>query len=285
MRKLFCSALLLALCLCGSVAHSQTITAVTGTILDPQGIPYAGGTVTATLIGTSGGATPTVTATGAPVVGTPVASMNGSGVFNMGLIANGSITPASTTYTFRFCAPAIQGPLAGITQSCFTITGVTIAGASQDLSATANASSVSLAQTWNPSRIFNTLPAAGTASLSATTMTTAPAIPATGTRYVLGGYISQTVLGTSCAGNTTIVLNAIFQDPNAAAPQTTAIATFTVTTNGTLGIVPITANAYGGAIAFVAKPSTVVQYSTTYSLGGSCSPGPTVQVFPVLEFQ
>jgi hypothetical protein len=276
---------LIVLCFLSFPAHSQTITAVTGTIMDPQGLPYGDGTVTATLVGTSGGASPTVTATGAPILAPSTAATDRTGLFNMGLIANASITPASTTYTFRFCARPTPAPFASTTQSCFTITGVTITGSSQDLSATANASAVSLAQTWNPSRIFATLPAAGVASLSATTMTTAPAIPASGTSYTFTGYVTQTVLGMSCAGNTTIVLNVIYQDPNAASPQTQAIATFTVTTNGTLGIVPLTANVYAGDFSFIAKAGTAVQYSTTYTAGGSCSPAPAVQVFPKLELQ
>lgn len=116
-------------------------------------------------------------------------------------------------------------------------------------------------------------------------LATLVAIPAAGTHYLFTGYVTQTVLGASCAGNTTVVLNAIFQDPNAASAQTQAIATFTVTTNGTLGIVPITANTYAGQFSFVAKAGTVVQCSTTLTAGGSCSPTPTVQVFPILEIQ
>jgi hypothetical protein len=111
------------------------------------------------------------------------------------------------------------------------------------------------------------------------------AAPATigGTTYTFSGYVTETIVGTSCANTSTVVLNAIFQDPNAAGAQTTPIGTFTITTNGTLGIVPLTANAYAGKITFVAKPSTNVQYSTTKTDDGACSPAATVQVFPILE--
>ena len=286
MRRQILSALaILALCLCASAASAQTITTVTGTILDPQGISFAGGQVTINVVAPSGGVTPFVTATGAPMLAPQIVSLSATGAFSVGVVANASISPASTTYTIRACPAYISQPIGSGTQNCITATGITIAGASQDVSATLSALATSLALTWNPSRIYNTAPAAGVISLGATTMTTAPAIPLTGTRYNLSTYITQTVLGTSCAANTTVIVNAIFQDPNAASAQTTPIATFTVTTNGTLGIVPLTANAYSGSISFLAKPGTVVQYSTTYGLGTSCSPGPAVQFFPVLELQ
>lgn len=284
-KKILIALFFLASCFVPLSSRAQTITTVTGTILDPQGVAFEGGQVTINVVSPSGGVTPFVTATGSPLIAPQVVSLSPTGNFSVGVVANASISPASTTYTIRACPVAVQPPIGSSTQNCATITGVTIAGASQDVSATLSAAASSLVQTWNPSRIYNTAPAAGTASIGATTMATAPAIPATGTRYNLSTYITQTVLGASCAGNTTIVVNAIFQDPNAAAPQTTAIATYTVTTNGTLGIVPITANAYAGAISFVAKAGTVAQFSTTFTPGGSCAPAPTVQIFPVLELQ
>jgi len=284
-KKILLGLFFLASCLVPLASRAQTITTVTGTILDPQGISFAGGQVTINVVSPSGGVTPFVTATGATMIAPQIVTLSSSGSFSVGVVANASISPASTTYTIRACPVGVQPPIGAGTQGCATATGITIAGASQDVSATLNALTASLAQTWNPSRFFNTAPAAGTASIGPTTMTTAPAIPVTGTRYNLSTYITQTALGASCAGNSTIVVNAIFQDPNAAAPQTTPLATYTVTTNGTLGIVPITANAYAGSISFVAKAGTVVQYSTTYTPGGSCSPAPAVQFFPVLELQ
>jgi hypothetical protein len=271
----------IAVCFLAPPLLAQTITTVTGTILDPTGVPYGGAAVTVTLAPPAGGASPTVTATGSPVVMPVVPTLSASGTFTANLIANASITPASTTYSFRFCAPPIPPPL-GSGVGCFTITGVTIAGASQDISATANASALALLGTTNnTSRAAAPIPAAGTASIGATTLVTAPAIPATGTSYKLSAYVTQTVLGSACAGNTTVVVNLVSQDPNAASAQTTAIGTFTVTTNGTLGIVPLTTGP--GSLPLIAKASTVVQFSTTFTAGGSCAPAPTVQVFPVLE--
>jgi hypothetical protein len=282
--KRLCAAFVVVLALALAVS-AQNLTAVSATVTDPNGIPYANGTVLFTL-----GPLPFTTSPTLPTTPpTPVAGTLGpfplsiAGVLNVNLPSNAAITPGSTQWTPTVCSQAGSGhldqPIAG---NCFTAAAITISGASQDISVQLAAAALPLIQRVNVGRLFSALPAAGTSSLTATTMVTAPTIPAAGTSYRLSGYISQTVLGASCAGNTTIVLNAIFQDPAAAAPQTSGMATFTVTTNGTLGIVPITAE-LGNPFMIRAKAGTVVQYSTTYTPGGSCSPAPAVQVYPVLE--
>lgn len=285
MKALFRWAVLLGIFALAVAARAQTITAVTATIADPNGIPYSFAPVTINLAPSPGTPSPTIAATGAPVVMPINPTTNSAGAFSVNLIANGSISSAGSTYTFRVCVPPVAPPI-GTGAGCVTITGVTIAGASQDLSATfAAVPPPALANVTNQSRLYNIAPAAGTASIGATTMVTAPAQPATGTHYVFSFYATQTVLGTSCTGNTTVTVNAIVTDPNAAAPQTTAVGVFTVTTNGTLGIVPLTSSAYGGNMPLVAKAGTIVQFSTTYALGTACAPGPTVQLFPTLELQ
>lgn len=282
-NKLLISLLFLASYFLLPASAFAQFTSVSATVIDPNGIPYAGGTMSAVLVPNVSGA---YTLSGSPYSGriNPTA-LDATGSFTVQFADNGVLLPASSQWQITVCAPGRLPLPIGTGGLCFTAAALTITGGSQNISATLNASATALVQIWNPSRVFNTAPAAGTASLGATTMTTAPAIPAIGTRYNLSTYISQTVLGASCAGNTTIVVNAIFQDPNAAAPQTTPIATYTVTTNGTLGIVPLTANSYAGSISFSAKAGTVVQYSTTYTPGGSCAPAPAVQFFPVLELQ
>jgi hypothetical protein len=120
---------------------------------------------------------------------------------------------------------------------------------------------------------------AGTSSIGATTMVTTAASPVPIKNFMMTGYADVTVVGTSCAGNTTVALNAIFTDPNAAGSTTLSLGTFTITTNGTVG----TSNFSYPAIHFRAKGSTNVQFSTTYTAGGSCSPAPTVQVTPILQ--
>jgi hypothetical protein len=282
-RKIFFALLILIAFLAPIATHAQTITTVSGKVIDPGGLEYANGQLTITLVGVSGGASPTVTATGSPVIPSQTVNLDSSAQFSVGLVANGSITPASTTYSFRVCGLGVPFPVGATTQSCFSVTGVTISGATQSLSATLNAASVRQVRTWEPGRVFFTLPTAGTSSISATTMdAVVPSTPATWLPYTFQAYISQTVLGASCAGNSTITVNLIYQDVNAAAPQTQAIGTYTVTTNGTLGIVPLTSNAYAGRITFTAAPASAIQYSTTYSAGGSCSPAPAVQIYPVL---
>jgi hypothetical protein len=129
---------------------------------------------------------------------------------------------------------------------------------------------------------YYTPSAATTSNVSPTTMVTVDAGgTATANTYRLSAYVTQSVLGAACGGTSTIVVNVIFQDPNAAAPQTQAIGTFTITTNGTLGIVPLTTTP--GTLMIRAKTGTNVQYSTTYTPNGTCSPNPTYQIFPILE--
>jgi hypothetical protein len=82
-----------------------------------------------------------------------------------------------------------------------------------------------------------------------------------------------------------VLAGMLFFAPPSWAQFTSVSATYTVSTNGTLGIVPMTANVYAGQFSLQAKAGTVMQYSTTYSPGGSCFPVPTVQVFPILELQ
>jgi hypothetical protein len=273
-------ALLLAI---AAGARAQTITTVTGTVIDATGIPFANSPVNITLLG--GPPTPIVTATNSPVEMPIAPTTNAGGAFSVNLVATASISPA-TTYSFRVCSPPVAPPVGIGAGVCVNITGVTIAGSSQDLSALfAAAPPPSLVNLTNPSRVFNLIPTASLGSLVLTPMTTAPAQPATGSSYVFSGYLTQVALGTGCTGNTTVTLQVTFQDPNAAAPQLTPIGSFTVTTNGTVGIVPLTSGAYGGQIALIAKPGTVVQYSTLYALGTGCTIGPSVQLFPVLELR
>ena len=267
----------------------------TGTVTDPNGTPFYSGKLTISFVNTSGAQ---ALLGGNPLAQTTFsAALDTAGSFSIsGIPRNDQIGNATGTQ-WNFQVTAKDGG-SGFNSS------ITINSASQSVSTTLNAAAVRITfppgETNQPpcapgqtvvgvglvlgcgggvSTIYNTAPAAGTASITATTMATAPAQPAA-TNYLFSAYITQTVLGSSCAGNTTVVINAIFQDPNAASAQTQAIGTFTVTTNGTLGIVPLTTTP--GLLMIRAKAGTVVQFSTTYSIGGSCSPGPTVQVFPNL---
>lgn len=129
----------------------------------------------------------------------------------------------------------------------------------------------------NITAIYNTAPAAGTASISATIM----AHPLVDTTVRFSTYVTQTVVGASCAGNSTIQVALVYQDPNAASAQTVNTALYTVTTNGTIGNVPWTSGE--GTRTIRVKADTDVKFQTTFTAGGSCSPAPTVQVFPRLD--
>jgi hypothetical protein len=87
--------------------------------------------------------------------------------------------------------------------------------------------------------------------------------------------VSLTAVGVACTGSTTVVVNAILTDPNTSTPQTIALGTITIATNG-VGTVGFVAE---GSEAFYVKTGTALQYSTTgYTAGAGCSTNPTYQV-------
>jgi len=118
-------------------------TTVTGTVTDPSGLPYANGTITATLV-TS--ASPTFTTGGAPYSPpTQPVGLTGSGSFVMQLADNTQLTPGGSTWTFTVTCGAGCVPLAlGKGQISFTVTGVTISGASQSITTTLTAAAPAL---------------------------------------------------------------------------------------------------------------------------------------------
>lgn len=123
-------------------AGAQTITSVTGTVLDKNGVPYVNCTVLPVFNNVSGGASPTITATGASLI-PPVSpsQCNNLGTFSVSLVANGSITPASTHWTFNICsAPGTAYPDPGsLGSQCFATAQITISGSSQDITGNINA--------------------------------------------------------------------------------------------------------------------------------------------------
>lgn len=134
--------LYLAILLLAGLAEAQTITSVTGTVLDKNGVPYSGGTVLAQFVNVSGGATPTITATGAPLIpSTSPVQLTTAGTFALAVMANGSITPAATHWQFLICsAPGTVYPDPGSGgPSCFTTGQITITGANQDITGNINA--------------------------------------------------------------------------------------------------------------------------------------------------
>jgi hypothetical protein len=134
----------------------------------------------------------------------------------------------------------------------------------------------SIAAIQGPNLAFNSQSSATNTNISAV-----PMIASTSAMhdYLFAWEISLTTIGTGCSGSTTVVINALFTDPNNSSPVTDALGTVTIASsgNGTLGFVA------SGLVNILAAASTAVQYSTSsYSAGSGCSVNPTYQVSPTL---
>lgn len=128
-------ALLLALALALPIgAQAQSQTSVTGTVIGSDGIPWVGGSITATIVsagGTSFSLTPCSSGAGCPVA--PTTSPTGiaaGGTYSMSPWRNGSILPSGTTYTFTATINGLITPVGTGSQTC-TVSGVTLSSASQ----------------------------------------------------------------------------------------------------------------------------------------------------------
>jgi hypothetical protein len=92
-------AVLAVLLLLAAPAQAQNITTVSATVLDPNGIPYAGGTVTFLLVNSSGVAsfasTPILGAGGGTISGVAGPfTLSAAGVLSANLPSNAVILPA-----------------------------------------------------------------------------------------------------------------------------------------------------------------------------------------------
>jgi hypothetical protein len=145
---------------CSLAVRAQT-TLVTGTIIDPNGLPYAGAKVKAQLVSATGPVTgqPTVTISSnaqcasagqgsapcqIPFPGTagPVtADVNGK--FTLALQDNALVTPAATQWFFTVTETPGIPPPAGTGPQSFSVS-ITITGTSQDVSAALNAAAPAL---------------------------------------------------------------------------------------------------------------------------------------------
>jgi hypothetical protein len=129
--------------LCGllsSAAFAQ-FTTVTGTVTDPNGLPYAGGTISPTLV-SSGSPTLSGFAYSPP---TQPTGLDRSGKFTLRLGDNNVLSPGGSTWSFHVCsAVGTVAPDFGKGPVCFDVTGVTISGASQDIGVTLTAAALAL---------------------------------------------------------------------------------------------------------------------------------------------
>jgi len=114
-----------------------------------------------------------------------------------------------------------------------------------------------------------------------------------GNTYRFSVYGTETVVGAGCTGDSTFVLNLLWNDPSSANVTTVAFVTYkepgnfngVVSSNPAPLILstttPIAQNLGLGIIQ--AKASTNVQYSMTYTQGASCTTPITIKFYPVLE--
>jgi hypothetical protein len=105
-----------------------------------------------------------------------------------------------------------------------------------------------------------------------------------GNTYRVSAYVDLTVAGTSCSGTNTFAFLITYFDPSGSTTTTVGLYAATFVNNGAPGAIftfgtPSGPN--GGVIR--AKPGTTVQYSTSWTPAGGCSPAPTYQVYPILE--
>jgi len=126
---------------CSAIAQT---TVVTGTVVDPSGIPYAGGTILPQLV-VPGGPTPTLNGN-VFTPSTSPATLDSNGKFSLTLQDNTQVSPASTQWKFTVCSgPGTIYPAEGKGSVCFSST-LTISGASQDISSTLQSAALALRQ-------------------------------------------------------------------------------------------------------------------------------------------
>jgi hypothetical protein len=94
-------------------------TTISGTITDPTGIPWVGGTISAQLI-TFGGAAPTLNGVGFTTVFSPV-PLSSSGSFSFRVADSGVILPANTQWQFTVNTTGVLPPF-GKGPQAFTVT-------------------------------------------------------------------------------------------------------------------------------------------------------------------
>jgi hypothetical protein len=209
--------LLLSVLLASSFAAAQ-FTTVTGTVVDPNSLPYAGGTISATLV-TS--ASPTLNGF-AYTPPTQPTGLNQAGFFTMRLADNTVLLPAATQWSFTVCsAIGTVNPAIGKGSVCFVAGPITISGASQDISATLNAAALALTllvggggTTINPTN--NVIPK----RLNATTFADS-CFTDTGTAATCTENLVDSITTTGTSGTQNGITGALTVNPSGASSQTT----------------------------------------------------------------
>jgi hypothetical protein len=198
MRTLFVrlgTVIVLSVLLAGSAAAQFTL--VTGTVTDPNGVPYALGTIVPTLV-TSG--TPKFAATGTLYFPPNQASgLDGNGHFLVQLADNTFLSPGGTQWNFKVCSAIGTVPLAfGTGPQCFSLAApITISGATQDIST--NLHAVALALTLPFGSGTGTIGGSGTAGF----------VPVFATGTTLGNSLIQSGTGIFLGNTGTPLTNPI----------------------------------------------------------------------------
>ena len=116
-------------------------TTVTGTVTDPNGLAYSGGTIAPILVSTG---SPTLNGLAYTPPVQP-AGLNSAGSFTMQLAANTVLLPGGSQWKFSVCsALATVQPAVGKGSVCFTAGPITITGASQSITATLTTAALAL---------------------------------------------------------------------------------------------------------------------------------------------
>jgi hypothetical protein len=224
------------------VAAAQ-FTNVSGTVTDPNGLPYASGTITAALVSSG---TPSFIGGLGYTPPTQPTGLNAKGVFVVRLADTTQLSPAGSKWIFTVCsAIGTVQPAGGPGSVCFSTGPLTISGAAQDISAQLQAAALPLSSVSNST--FPT-PTTATESVNTVTLTTVSGnFPAP---YLTGNTLSM--LACSVAGYN---ISAVITGGGAG----TNTLTFTDPTSG-LG-------AATGCIANIVSGSSTPSFSTV--LGGT----------------
>ena len=138
MKRFFAFVAFVALVATGAWGQFTT---VTGTVIDPNGIAYSNGTITAQLV--TAGVTPTINGGSFSMSGS--AGLDAAGKFTMRLADNGSMVPNTLKWSFTVCsAKGTVNPAIGTGSQCFTPASITITGATQSISTQLQAAALAL---------------------------------------------------------------------------------------------------------------------------------------------
>lgn len=181
----------LPLFLLSSLASAQ-FTTVTGTVTDPNTVPYSNGNITAQLI--TAGTTPTLN--GLPFSMSGSAGLDASGRFTMRLADNTQIVPNTLQWSFTVtCGTGCVPPAGGTGPQQFVVS-ITISGASQDISATLSAAAPALTRSGAATSVpFSGVTAGNNGNVLTTSNSISPSIAAAqiaGTQLWLNGGVQAT---------------------------------------------------------------------------------------------